>query len=371
VHFKILTNISQENFKIIKHMMKKVAGKKLNVQWRHVDLGSRLYPQFVIKDHEETLLYVTTKHELPILTQAQTGLLISSAIFVSTLTESFMEMWRVEVPAEERITELKTGKPIEQTTVISDSREAQTKLEQALQAAEKDVVAITSSDGLNRLSENSVLRRCSEKGLKVRIMAPIDLDNLEAAKKLAETCQVRHVPISYVMMLIVDGRSLFMFKAPTLNEAADETMFHLEDVFYSNDARYLERVGEMLDDMWKRGLDINEMMAETGMKVVEPSVSGSDTALKVVDLMLKNSVNSVIVTEGDVPVGIVSQRDLLEKILKAKRAPEKTRAKEVMSIPVVSVESDQPIVEAIKTMRRTGIRRVAVFKKGKLVAMLT
>lgn len=370
--FKILANISNENQEIISQMLKKISAKNLNIQWRHIDLGSRLYPQFTIKDSEETILYVTSQEELPLLSQADTGLWISSKMFVSTLRESFMDMWRNAVRAEERIEQLKTGKPLAETAIIRDAKEAQTKLEKALETAQEDIIAIVSSDGIKRISENNFLQKYTKKGLRFRIMAPIDLDNFEAANKLSEICQIRNVSISYLSMLLADNKHLFIFKTPLIGKMTAKTTFHVDDAFYTTDARYVERVNEMLNDIWKRGIDINETLSGPATKALNVQVSRSDTISKVIDYMLKNNVNSVIVTEdNNNPIGIISEKDLLEKIVKPRRDPEKTHADEVMSLPVVDIESDEPFIDALKTMRNTGIQKLAVFKNGKLAGMLT
>jgi CBS domain-containing protein len=87
--------------------------------------------------------------------------------------------------------------------------------------------------------------------------------------------------------------------------------------------------------------------------------------------MLENNVSSVLVTENDNPVGIITERDILEKILKRKKDPARTRAKDIMSIPIIAEDTDQPLTKALQTMRTTGIKKLAVLKKGKLVGMLT
>jgi len=369
--FKILANISKETYVTIRQIIKKTTARNLNVQWRHIDSGSRLYPQFVLRDGEETILYVASGgDELPMVTQAVNGLCISSEIFVSTLRESFMEMWHNAITAEQRIKELETGKPVEQSTIIRDAKEAQTKLEKALEAAEKDVIAITSSDGINTISKDNLFAKHSKRAIRFRIMAPIDLDNLEAARKLSELCETRHVPITYLNMILSDGQHLFMFKAPSFDSKTVKSMFNFEEAFYTNDTRYVERVSEMLNDMWKRGVDINELTAGPVDQTNRLQVSCSDTVSKIVDMMLKNNVNSVIVTENNHPMGIISERDLLEKVVKPRKHPAKICAREIMSMPVVTIESNKPLVEALKTMRSTGIRNLAVFRDGRLVGML-
>jgi sugar-specific transcriptional regulator TrmB len=368
---RMLANIANENQEIIVQMLRKTRTQKLNIEWRHMDFDSKVYPQLAIKDGEETILYVTSQEKLPPTDYAETGLWIRSKMFASALKESFMETWRNATRAEDRIEALKTGKPVEQTIVIRDAKEAQRKLQSTLDAAEKDVSAIVSSDAVNTIADDNLLQKYCEKGLNIRIMAPIDLDNLDAAQKLSRICEVRNTPISYLAMMAVDGKHLFTFKTPPLSQQVVKTMFHLDDVFYTNDKRYVERVTEMLNDIWKRGVDIKEMISTPATRTPQVQVPSSATASTIIDLILKNNVNSVIVTEKNDPVGIITERDILEKIVTPRRNPAQTHAKEIMSLPVLSIESGKPLTEALRTMKTTGINKLAVFKNGKLVGMLT
>ena len=173
------------------------------------------------------------------------------------------------------------------------------------------------------------------------------------------------------MILMVDNRHLFMFRKQPTEMETIETVFYLENMFYTNDSKYVGMVSEMLNDVWKRGLDIKELNSGLGLNKFQVEISSSDTILKVIDDMLMNNVDSVIVTENNSPIGIIDKNDILRKILKQQRDPEKTYAKEIMSLPIIKIESTEPLTEAFKMMRRTKIQRLAVFKNGKLVGMLT
>jgi len=371
VQIRILAGISKDNHSIIAKIMKTASAQKLNMQWRHIDLGSRAYPQFLVKDCEETLLYLTPEEEPTTSSQAETALWIRSPIFASALRESFLEMWREAIEADDRIRELKTGKPVEITAIIKDAKEAQRKLETTLEKAEKEVITIASSDAIAAILDGKLFGNLIRKRLKLKIMAPVDLDNLEPAQKLSEICEVRNVPISYLMMLAADSEHLFIFKTPPLNNnITTKTAFHLDDVFYTNDARYVERVVEMLNDIWKRGIDIKEITSGPVTRMPIAKVSSNVNASKVIDSMLESNVSSVVVTENDNPIGIITERDLLEKILKRKKDPARTYAKDIMSIPVIAADSDQPLTQALKAMRTTGMRKIAVLRNGKLVGML-
>lgn len=284
--FKILANISKENLAIAKRILKKITAKTANVELRHIDLGSQFYPRFVVTDEEETILYVTSKGESTTPLQEDTGLWITSKMFAAPLKASFMEIWRNAVSAEERINELETGKPPEETTIIKEPADVQAKIKSVLDAANNEIILISSSIGINKIADDEQFKKCSERGVKIRIMAPIDLENLEAAQKLSAFCEVKHVSISYLAMMIVDNKHLFMFKTPPLEEQSLQSPFYLHSTFYTNDQKHVERVKEILDAIWKRGTLLSEIGSSklTGTAI---EVSSSSTILEVVDTMLK------------------------------------------------------------------------------------
>lgn len=370
IQLKILTFISKDNQNIISKATKALGSKKQNMQWRHIDLGAKAFPQFVIKDGEETLLHVSREEKLSSIGPSDTGLWIRSRMFTTALKEAFMEMWRNATPAENRIEQLKTGKPIEESYVIREPIEAQTKLEQILDSAGKNIMVIMPSNGLRLLLETKLFQEHSKKNLEFQIMAPIDLDNLAAAQKLSETFQIRSVPISYLTMLTVDNKHAFIFRTSPL-EGEIHVPFHWENVFYTNDNRYVERVSEMLGDMWKRGMTLDDIVSSPKEHEKSINVSSVDTVATVIDTMLKNNINLVVVADGEKPMGIVSQRDILEKIVKGGRNPAKTLSKEIMSFAVVAVDAEEPITEALATMKKKGQDKIVLFKEGKFAGVLS
>jgi CBS domain-containing protein len=118
-------------------------------------------------------------------------------------------------------------------------------------------------------------------------------------------------------------------------------------------------------------MDVHEITSGPAARTPIVKVSSNVIASKIIDSMLENNVSSVVVTENDEPVGIVTERDLLEKILKRKKDPARTYAKDIMSIPIIVADSDQSLAEALKAMRAKGLRKLAVLRNGKLAAMLT
>ena len=87
--------------------------------------------------------------------------------------------------------------------------------------------------------------------------------------------------------------------------------------------------------------------------------------------MLTNNIGSVVVTLKDKPVGIITEKDYLERVIKPNRDPHQTQANEIMSAPLKTVDEEVPLVDALNVMSGNRKRRLAVTKKGRLVGILT
>jgi sugar-specific transcriptional regulator TrmB/CBS domain-containing protein len=371
VSFQIITDMSNENLKIVERIDRNIQEDKLNIKLKHMGMSSKFFPRFLIKDEEEAILYAPFGNEASVLNLEDEGLWINDKMFISVLKAFFVQMWQIGVDASRRIEELKSGIPIGETVVIKGAEEAWSKVTKVLESAKKDVVIITSSQSINRLAESDPLTRFLKKGLKVRIMASIDLDNLEPAQKLSSRYEIKHVPISYLTMMAVDDKHLFMFKTPPLGDWTSESAFYLTDTFYSSDPSQIERVSEMLNDIWKRGIDISEVSSQAGMKLPKIEVPSTERVSRLVDLMLQNGVNSVLITEHRRPIGVISDRDLLREIVEEQKDPKTTLAKDLSYTPLIILDRGESIINAMRIMREKGMKRIAMVKNGQLVGMLT
>jgi CBS domain-containing protein len=202
-------------------------------------------------------------------------------------------------------------------------------------------------------------------------MASIDLDNLEPAQKLSANYEIKHVPISYLTMMLVDNKYLFMFKMPPLSDFEIESALSLVDTMYSTDPSQIERVSEMLDDIWKRGIDISEISDQAGTKLPSVEVSTSETVAKLVNKMLQNGVASILITENHQPIGVINDKDILRDIVEENKDPKKTLAKDLNYTPLIILKSDESMISAMKLMGEKGMKRAAMVKNGHLIGMLT
>ncbi len=370
IPFQVITEISPENLKVVERIDRNISEENLNIKIRHVNMSSKFFPRFLIKDEEEAILYAPFGNEASVLNLEDEGLWINDKMFISVLKAFFVQMWQSGVDASRRIDELKSGIPIGETLIIKDIEEAWSKMTKVLESAKKDIVIITTSQSINRLSEDDPLINYFKKGLKVRLMASIDLDNLEPAQRLSAHYEIKHVPISYLTMMLVDDKHLFMFKMPPLNDIGTESAFYLADTFYSSDPSQIERVSEMLSDIWKRGIDISEISNQAGTKLPAVEVSTTDAVAKLVDKMLQNSVTSILITENHKPVGVINDRELLKEIVEEHKDPKKTLAKDLNYTPLIILEANESMITAMKLMEEKGMKRAAMVKNGQLIGML-
>ena len=367
---RIITEITPQNLKIVETLERKRPSRKLDLEIRHLPLSASLFPRFLIKDEEEAILYAMSGDEPSPLKLEDEGLWINDKMFISVLMGFFAQMWRTAANATQRIEEIRTGTPIGETVVIKDPEDAMAKVLKVLEAAKEDLIAITSSQGINNIGKNDAFAKYC-RGLKCRFMAPLDLDNLEAAKELSLRYEIKHVPINFLTMMLVDKKHLFMFKSPPTNELTNEAAFYMGDTFYTNDPRSTERVGEMLFDAWKRGMEISQITSQPEMRLPAIEIAASESLSKLVETMLHNNISTILVTENARPIGVTSDREVLREIVEQHRDPEKTLTRDLNYTPLVTLEDGESIADALKTMREKGVKRVAVLKNSQLVGMLT
>ncbi|HEY5736072.1 MAG TPA: CBS domain-containing protein [Nitrosopumilus sp.] len=107
--------------------------------------------------------------------------------------------------------------------------------------------------------------------------------------------------------------------------------------------------------------------------IMTKSVISVDAALTINEtakMMEDGKVGAVIVMESNVPVGIVTDRDFSVKV--AAHAYQITEpVKQIMSSPLFSVNSDEPVRIAADLMHERKIRKLPVIDDGKVVGIIT
>lgn len=104
-------------------------------------------------------------------------------------------------------------------------------------------------------------------------------------------------------------------------------------------------------------------------------VEASSSAKNAARMMNKFGVSSLIVSsEGDV-VGILTERDILTRVVASGQDPEQVEVSEIMSEPIIVVNPDTPIEQAVQIMLMERIKKLPVLEKDeekiKLVGILS
>lgn len=95
------------------------------------------------------------------------------------------------------------------------------------------------------------------------------------------------------------------------------------------------------------------------------------TVAKAAKLMVERGVGSIIIVKSRRPVGILTERDLLMKVVSLNLVPSKVKVGKIMSSPIITIGPDVDITEAARMMARYKIRRLPVVERGVLIGILT
>lgn len=87
--------------------------------------------------------------------------------------------------------------------------------------------------------------------------------------------------------------------------------------------------------------------------------------------MMRSQAVEAVVTRNSEPIGIITERDVVYKVVAAGKDPAKVTAEDAMSSPVLTIDERAKVGDAIAKMSKDGVRRLGVTKMGKLVGLVT
>lgn len=90
-----------------------------------------------------------------------------------------------------------------------------------------------------------------------------------------------------------------------------------------------------------------------------------------VKTMVRRNVGSVVITAHEKPIGIVTERDILRSLAYRKAIRLDTNVEVIMSKPLVTIDSNATIGDAVELMAKHKIRRLLVKEKGRFVGIVT
>ncbi|BAA29339.1 CBS domain-containing protein [Pyrococcus horikoshii] len=110
-----------------------------------------------------------------------------------------------------------------------------------------------------------------------------------------------------------------------------------------------------------------EQIVKRKAVVVKPT----DSVHKVAKVLSKNKVGSAVVMDKGEVLGVVTERDILDKVVAKGKDPKEVKVEEIMTKNPVKIEYDYDVQDAIELMTEKGVRRILVTKFGKPIGFVT
>jgi CBS domain-containing protein len=99
------------------------------------------------------------------------------------------------------------------------------------------------------------------------------------------------------------------------------------------------------------------------------SINIDDSIFEAANLMSSNQVGCLVIMNKQKPIGIVTERDIVRRVV-AEKLPLETKIAEVMSKSLITIGPDASLKEAARVMSSNKIRRLPVLKQNKLVGIV-
>ncbi|MCW4050158.1 MAG: CBS domain-containing protein [Candidatus Bathyarchaeota archaeon] len=115
-----------------------------------------------------------------------------------------------------------------------------------------------------------------------------------------------------------------------------------------------------------------KMQVREAMSSPVIAVHENADVVDVAKLMSLQRVGAIIINNNeDKPIGIVTERDIVTRVVAEGKNPDKLSVKDVMTSPLRTVEPEMNLMEAMTLMDKLNIRRLGVTYKGGLVGVVS
>jgi CBS domain-containing protein len=114
---------------------------------------------------------------------------------------------------------------------------------------------------------------------------------------------------------------------------------------------------------------VDDILRQKGSSVA--TIDRDRTVLEAAQEMNHRRIGSLVVTDGSKVVGMFTERDILTRIVAARRDPERTKVGEVMTAPVLSCQRETELRECKQLVTSRRIRHIPILENGELVGLIT
>jgi sugar-specific transcriptional regulator TrmB len=236
IQFRVLTQLSKENLKAVT-ILKSKLDPALDFRGRNPSLGLPTFSRMAIKDKEESIIFTSYQDET--ISKNSTCLWTNSKSIINAFYGVFENLWQNSINLKQKLDELTISgisNQIDEYSIITKK-----KLYEALNSAEKEIIIVTTSEGLKELPENN-FQKLSNLGISIKIMVPITNENLNLSQQFLKFCEVKHISSGYLPSIIVDKK--FLFQLNTQSSKPDA-------FFLVKDHNYMKKTRKILENAWR------------------------------------------------------------------------------------------------------------------------
>jgi len=116
---------------------------------------------------------------------------------------------------------------------------------------------------------------------------------------------------------------------------------------------------------------------KTGVKVMDAMTTSPITVTSDMNIcqaatkMIETGVGGAVVVEGVEPRGIITEKDIVQKVVMENKNPSEIKVRDIMSKMLITLKPESDIYEALMMMGENDVRRLPVIHENKLVGLLT
>ncbi|MCK4247173.1 MAG: CBS domain-containing protein [Methanomicrobia archaeon] len=100
-------------------------------------------------------------------------------------------------------------------------------------------------------------------------------------------------------------------------------------------------------------------------------LSPEDTVAKAAREMSGKDMGCAVIVENSKPIGVVTERDIVKRVISKGKKPSEVKLKSIMSSPVITIDYDSTILGASKVISEQNVRRLVVTKNEAIVGIVT
>lgn len=113
------------------------------------------------------------------------------------------------------------------------------------------------------------------------------------------------------------------------------------------------------------------MLVKEAMQKNIIKVPSTVTITEAAGIMNGKNIGSILISEGNKIIGIMTERDILRKVVAVGKNCEDTNVKEIMTSSLITIDSEDTLEKANELMAKNKIRRLVVIENNNIVGIIT